>query len=422
MEGMLESEEAARRLGVKLNTLYAYVSRGLLASHPSPTSRRRLFDVEDVERLARRSREARTVETRMVTITTSVTQLTDRGPLYRGRPAVELAETASFEEAAEVVWGTGVEADSAAWTPLELGSPPEEFSALDRIRWAVLTAGAHDPLRSDMRPEKVIRTARHLVATAVGLLDSAGPPAPGARLAKRDTSGDDAVEVRMRPLACTLTGRLTRSPTPAVVRAVDTALVLLADHELATSTMAVRLVASTRADVYDALLAGLSTLAGPLHGGASPNAYALLEAIERHGVRRGLDDTLRWQGRLHGFGHTVYRDGDPRFPALWQRFEELALPDERRRLEELLDLAAREDIPFANVDLGLAALAWVTGMAPDAGQVLFMVARLVGWVAHYLEELDERPLRYRARAVYATPRRPHDEEMIVAMEPATQGG
>ena len=227
---------------------------------------------------------------------------------------------------------------------------------------------------------------------------------------------------RTRPLARMLTGRLTRSATPAVVRAVDTALVVLADHELATSTMAVRLAASTRADVYDAMLAGLSTLAGPLHGGASPNAYALLEAIERHGVRRGLDDTLRWKGRLPGFGHSVYRDGDARFSALWQRFEEFARPDERRRVEELLDLAAREDIPFPNVDLGLAALAWVTGMAPDAGQVIFMVARLVGWVAHYLEELDERPLRYRARAVYATPRRSDGDEMIVGMAPAPQGG
>jgi citrate synthase len=407
MEGMLESEEAARRLGVKVSTLYAYVSRGLLASHPSPAGRRRLFDVEDVERLARRSREARSVETRMVTITTSVTHLTDGGPYYRGKRAVELAETASFEETAEVVWGRSESPGPEAWTPLGLGAAPVEFSALDRIRWAVLTAGAGDPLRSDARPEKVIRTGRHLVATAVDVLAP-----PGLSSAWADDVGEGsrrssfAAESDVRPLAAALTGRLAGSPSGAVVRGVDAALVVLADHELATSTMAVRLAASTRADLYDALLAGLSTIAGPLHGGASPNAYALLEAVRRHGVRRGLDDTLRWQGRLHGFGHSVYRDGDPRFPVLWHRFVELADPEERRLVEELIDLAAREDIPFPNVDLGLAALAWAAGMAPDAGQVMFMVARLVGWIAHYLEELDERPLRYRARAVYATPRRP----------------
>jgi citrate synthase len=180
--------------------------------------------------------------------------------------------------------------------------------------------------------------------------------------------------------------------------------VVLADHELATSTMAVRLAASTRADVYDALLAGLSTLAGPLHGGASPNAYALLDAAERDGARRALDDTLRWQGRLPGFGHAVYRNGDPRFTVLWRRFEEVAAPDDVRLARQVRDLAQQEDIPFPNVDLALAALAWSTGMAQDAGQVIFMVARFAGWVAHYLEELGERPLRYRARAVYATPR------------------
>ncbi len=403
MEGMLESEEAARRLGIKVNTLYAYVSRGLLVSHPSPTGRRRLFDVEDVERLARRSRESRTIETRVATITTSVTQLTELGPCYRGRPAVELARSGCFEDAAEVVWGTDRSGDPTAdrrWTALPIGRPPAAYSPLDRIRWAVLGAGAADPLRSDVRPEKVLRTARHLVATAVDVLDPVAEPR-----AAMGPAGDGAGGGRLGSL---LSDRLAPRVTPSVVRAVDTALVVLADHELATSTMAVRLAASTRADVYDAVLTGLSTLAGPLHGGASPNAYALLEAVRRHGVRRGLDDTLRWQGRLHGFGHSVYRDGDPRFPVLWERFGELARPDDRRLADELVDLAAREDVPFPNVDLALAAIAWASGMAPGAGQVLFMVSRIVGWVAHYLEELGERPLRYRARAVYATPRASDD--------------
>ncbi|HXW38685.1 MAG TPA: citrate/2-methylcitrate synthase, partial [Acidimicrobiales bacterium] len=355
--------------------------------------RRRLFDVDDVEGLARRSRQSRSVETRVATITTSVTQLTDRGPVYRGRLAVGLAEEASFEDAAEVVWDTATPSDLDAWCPLSIGRPPATFSALDRIRWAVLVAGAGDPLRSDARAEKVVRSARRLVATAVDVLD---PVSTSARATDRSEG---------RALASTLTTRLTSMVTPAAVRAVDAALVVLADHELATSTMAVRMAASTRADVYDALLAGLSTVAGPLHGGASPNAYALLEAARRHGARRGLDDTLRWQGRLHGFGHSVYREGDPRFAVLWERFCELATPADRRLAEEVVDLAAREDVPFPNVDLALAALAWTSGMAPDAGQTMFMVARIVGWVAHYLEELDERPLRYRARGVYATPRR-----------------
>jgi predicted DNA-binding transcriptional regulator AlpA len=122
---MLETEEAARRLGVKVPTLYAYVSRGLLVSHPAPAPsgrRRSLFDVDEVERLARRSRGGRSVETRMATITTGITQLTDDGPVYRGRRAVDLATTWSFEAVAELLW----RGDDAVpdWTPVELDPPP----------------------------------------------------------------------------------------------------------------------------------------------------------------------------------------------------------------------------------------------------------------------------------------------------------
>ena len=102
---MLESDEAARRLGVKVSTLYAYVSRGLLVSHPAASGRRSLFDIDEVERLARRSRQGKAVETRMVTITTGITQLTEDGPIYRGRRATDLATGWRYEQAAEWLWG-----------------------------------------------------------------------------------------------------------------------------------------------------------------------------------------------------------------------------------------------------------------------------------------------------------------------------
>jgi len=83
----------------------------------------------------------------------------------------------------------------------------------------------------------------------------------------------------------------------------------------------------------------------------------------------------------------------------------LGAPPYAELIGSLLELAAEHTIPPPNVDLGLAAMAWATGMPPDAGQVLFTVARVAGWVAHYLEELEERPLRFRARAIYATTHR-----------------
>jgi citrate synthase len=416
MDRMLESDEAARRLGIKVTTLYAYVSRGLLSSHPAPEGRRSLFALDDVERLARRSRQSKTVETRMATVTTGVTQLTDDGPFFRGRPATELAVTMSFEDVADWLWwGPGGPVGPGdrdppvarpAWSPVDLGPPPEMASS-DRMRWVVVMAGARDRLRADLRPGVVTRTASRVAASMVESLPwprtGAATP-PGVPLVLPDGMGLPEGTSLPDAMASRLTARLSPRPSPALVRGVNAALVLMADHELATSTMAVRVAASTRADIYDVLLAGLGTIAGPLHGGASQQAYSLLLEARHHGVERAVDDTLRSQRVLPGFGHTVYRHGDARFAVLAGLFEELAPPEDAELLHALVALAAEHDVPLPNVDLALAAMALATGMPPDAGRTIFTVARVAGWTAHYLEELDERPLRYRARAVYAATR------------------
>jgi citrate synthase len=385
MDRMLTTEEAARRLGVKVPTLYAYVSRGVLASHRDPTGRGSLFDLADVEALATRSRGGRQTATRLATITTGVTQLhEDLGPIYRGRRATDLAaQGATFEEVAELLWQTDGEGD-ADWSTHELGPCPLGHT-FDRLRWALVVCGAGDPLRSDLRPSAVARAARRSAAA----LAAAVAPA-------------DASDVR-DSIAARLAARLTPSSSVAVVPtdAVNTALVLLADHELATSTMAVRVAASVRADPYDALLAGLATLAGPLHGGASQMAYELLVVAERDGAVRALNAVLREQGRLPGFGHTVYKRGDPRFGALLALAEPSMSDEQRAVLHEVIALAAAHDVPLPNCDLALAALSWGTGMASDSGRTIFAVARVAGWAAHYMEELAERPLRFRARAVYS---------------------
>ncbi len=416
---MLESEEAARRLGVKTATLYAYVSRGLLPSHPSPNRRRSLFDVDDIERLAVRARTGKTVETRLATVTTSITQLRDDGPAYRGVAAVDLASSASFEEVAEWLWnvdpddgssrpGNGLPRPAARsagrpWESLELGDHPE-MGSMDMMRWAVVMAGAHNPLRADLRPASIVRTARRVAASMVELLPgSPGPPVP--------LELPDGVD-RAGSIAERLAGKLSSVPTPGLVRSVNAALVLMADHELATSTLAVRLAASTHADLCDALMAGLGTIAGPLHGGASQLAYGLLVDAERHGVERALDDTLRWQRVLPGFGHPVYKNGDPRFETLLTLFNQAATPGQIELVEAIIDLAGTNGLPAANVDLALAAISWSAGMPRDAGRTIFTVARVAGWTAHYLEELGERPLRFRARAVYASPGRGRAEGVV----------
>jgi citrate synthase len=244
--------------------------------------------------------------------------------------------------------------------------------------------GASDPLRADLRPPSVIRSARRVIATLTDVV-GAGP-----------ATSDGAV-----PIALRLARRIGVADPEAVSVALNGALVLMADHELATSTMAVRVAASTQADIFDALAAGLATLAGPLHGGASQLAYELLVVAERDGTARALNDVLSQQGRLPGFGHMVYKEGDARFDALMALVDPLLSLERRALVREVVELGRASAVPLPNCDLALAALSWGTGMAPDAGRTVFAIARVAGWTAHYLEELSERPLRFRARAVYS---------------------
>src|SRR5580704_9176313 len=163
MDRMLPSEEAARRLGVKVATLYAYVSRGVLESHRDPGGRRSLFDLTDIERLAARSRGERQTESRLATVTTRVTQLRDDGPWYRGRAAPTLVGQMTFEEVAALLWECDPDGD---WSAPDLGPCPLE-SVADRMRWSLVMCGAADPLRADLRAETVIRSCRRVIAALV---------------------------------------------------------------------------------------------------------------------------------------------------------------------------------------------------------------------------------------------------------------
>jgi citrate synthase len=194
------------------------------------------------------------------------------------------------------------------------------------------------------------------------------------------------------------------SPDPGLVEAVRVAMVVLADHELATSTLAVRVAASTRADLYDAMLAGLGTLAGPLHGSAARHVVALLRAAIDRGAPAALDEAFRDQGLVLGFGHGAYPQGDPRCTALLAAVRALGPSDAMDAVDAVLGLAGEAELPPPNIDLAVGALAVCAEIDPAAIGSLFAVARCSGWVAHYLEELDELPLRFRARAVHVTSR------------------
>ncbi|MGW9301490.1 citrate synthase [Streptomyces cyaneofuscatus] len=401
----LTTREAAELLGVKPETVYAYVSRGQLSSVRAAGGRGSTFDAEEVRALARRSgrREPSPAGGDLV-FRTGITLIEDDRYYLRGVDATELARRHSYEEVAEWLWtgelrpGARFEAPSETLAAARrtVGALPAHSGSTDRLRVAVTAAAATDPLRFDLSPEAVLSSARSLIPTLVGALPAVG----GAPEAGGGSSGS---------LARQLWPRLTARPadTPALA-VLDAALVLLIDHDLAASTLAARVAASAHAHPYAVVSAGLGVLEGPLHGAASGLAHRMLqEAVDRGSAVPVVADHLRTGRRVPGLGHRLYRGEDPRARTLFALLEDV--PQAAGALaaaREVVATTARHAPLHANIDLALAVLSVACGMAAEAGETVFAVSRTAGWIAHALEEYGERPLRIRPSGQYTGPRPP----------------
>jgi len=391
----LTTSQAAHRLGVKPATLYAYVSRGIIESHRDEdrTSRFRATDVEALA-VRGRPREASRHHSLDIEITTQITEIVGHSIRYRGHDALTLARMCSFEQVAELLWTGELPLVTPFWAasarPLVI---PGELSMRDHLRLVAAQAsvGAHE--RRDLR--SVADEGRRLIAAMVDSLPIAGDGRCPRLLLP------DGVGVR-GSLAGRLWSRLSpRRSTPELIAAMNAALVLLADHEMAASTLAARVAASTRAGVHGVVAAGMGTLSGPMHGGESQRARRLLDratVASAHGV---ILMALELHGRLPGFGQVLYPSGDPRAALLLEMLRDAAGSHPAvATADTLIAAAARRRLPPPNVDFALAVLGMVAAMPEDGGEAIFTPARVVGWLAHAMEEYDERPLRFRPRALY----------------------
>ncbi|MEU8486858.1 citrate synthase [Streptomyces sp. NPDC048641] len=399
----LSTKEAAELLGVKPETVYAYVSRGQLSSRrAAPGSRGSTFDAAEVAALAQRNKREPAAGSAPgeLSVRTRLTLIDKDRYYFRGVDAAELAAHHTYEEVAEWLWtgelrpGIHFTAPRQSLTAARraVGALPEHSGPIDRLRVAAVAAAVADPLRFDLSEEAVLGTARTLIPTLVAAL-------PPARHTHRDGG----------PLAQRLWGRLTgREPDEPSLRLLDTALALLVDHDLAASTLAVRVAASARAHAYAAVSAGLGVLEGPLHGAASGLAHRmLLEVLDRGSATPVVADELRAGRRVPGLGHRLYRGEDPRAQALFALLEEI--PQAHSALaaaHDVVTTTARHTDLHANVDLALAVFTVSCGMPAEAGETVFAVARTAGWIAHALEEYGERPLRMRPSGQYVGLRPP----------------
>jgi citrate synthase len=383
---LLTARQAADRLGIKLDTLYAYVSRGRLQSVSVPGTRERRYRATDVEALmAIRDGEkpARGPESEALTpvIGSSICLIEDGRLYYRGEDAVRLAETATLEDIATLLWRADPSAEPDIDRPATSAPELSVSGLIERCQIRLASTADQDLPALDLTRAGVIRTGRGILqALAACIADARCLPGPIHRqlAAAWGLNGEKADVLRR-------------------------CLVLIADHELNASTFVARCVASTGATPYAVVSAALNALSGRRHGGASARAEALFAEIARGGDPMAIMAGRLARGEdLPAFGHFLYPEGDPRAAAILHAIVRAA-PEARQLIEAAAAAGTRLTSRRPNVDFALAAAATGLGLPQNSALALFVIGRTVGWIAHAIEQYESGVL-IRPRARYLGPR------------------
>jgi citrate synthase len=385
----LTADEAASRLNVKKETIYAYVSRGRLANRRSEDGRGSMFDEAEIERVALGTRQGST-RSSSDEVESRLTLITEAGHFYRGQSAAELADTRSWEEVAQLLWG--VPAEISAWTPAAdiaatsrdvVRALPNSILPVDAIKLVTSVIGALEPPEWNTSAAVIAASARRAFATLVaGLPQRSGPVEMDCGVAPRSW---------LVPL---LWSRLCeRQPSERELQVLNGVMVVLADHDLASATVMARAAARSGVNVGGIVRLGSDVGSGPVKGAASLAIETFLHNLESpESVERALTMRLRQGEPIPGFGHSLYPDGDPR--AIYALGRLRALDPQSNRLaavEELIRMQKERGLPPPNAGFGLAALTYITGMVPGAGEAIFVVSRAAGWIAHAIEEYSAAP-------------------------------
>ncbi|MBM4435759.1 MAG: citrate synthase [Actinobacteria bacterium] len=330
---------------------------------------------------------------------------------YRGIDIAALAEQATFEEVACLLWHDELPNraqldDLIARLSTERAIPapvlqvlqmlPRTTNAMDALRTGVSLLASYDPDTPDMSLGAGQRKAVRLLAKIPTVV------ATWARL----SAGKDPVEPVPGPVATAfLHGLNGAAPHPAAARALDVVLILQADHELNASTFASRVIAATLSDMHSAVVGGIGALRGPLHGGANQGVMQMLLDIGTpENAERWVLDKLAKHDRIMGFGHRVYKTADPRATVLREmarRLSQEAGHAEWFQMSQTVEaVMMREKKLNSNVDFFSATVYASLGIPVDLFTPIFALSRTSGWTAHILEQYrDNRLIRPRAEYV-----------------------
>ncbi|MBK9294634.1 MAG: citrate synthase [Oligoflexia bacterium] len=348
----------------------------------------------------------------IVACSTAISSIVDVTLTYCGYTIEDLAANSSFEEVAFLLWNKKLpnkgELDKFK---TEIGKrlslnkeyvqflkqlPNKGVHPMEWLRSAVSALALWDKDANDISPEANQRKA-------LDLLSKMGPIVCAF---ERLRNGKDIISPKPdKSIAWNFLYMLSgKEPDAYQAKVFDTALILHADHELNCSAFSVRVTTSSLSDMHSAITSGIGTLKGPLHGGANEQVMKMLLRIgNMTECEKFIKNALENKEKVMGFGHRVYKNGDPRAKILRGMSEELGKrrgePQWYQMSVKIDDIMQEKKGLLPNVDFYSASVYYCMDIPIDLYTPIFAVSRISGWVAHSLEQYSNNRI-YRPRGKY----------------------
>jgi len=395
VKDLLTRSEALELLKVKPSTLYAYVSRGLIKTAQHPDGRKSLYYRTDIERVRSRKRgrppQVAAAESTMhwgaPVVASAITQITPAGPLYRSRAAVEMARAGIAFESVVQLLITGMWQDNfAPWPAVAIPDDVRQLlnhchktSASDigsLLGMAMFALGMQGRGAQEIADGASVPAARLIMQTMAGCVGFLG--SSYRYLERRPYESLASFLLRVSGV----------DPTPESIHALNGALIVLADNELAPATFAARIAASTNADLYNCVAAAIGAHLGFSTGTSTQKVEsALLQSTSAKDLAQRLGLVKEYGASLFGFNHPMYPGGDPRADLILELTRALpALKTGTRNTLAFLDDVRSQLECYPGVAVALVTLARALGMPDGSSTALWVLSRTSGWVAHVQEQ------------------------------------